>query len=253
MDPWTYRPINHRPWVRLRAPTDKTNQKMKNQLLKFLHELAENNSKEWMDANRNWYLDTKAFFLEEVSELLKGLIPIEPGLEVLRPKDCVFRQNRDIRFSQDKRPYKINFAAYFSTGGKKSPGPGYYLHVQPGAGFLAGGIWMPPADVIKKIRQEIDYSGKELEKVLHEPTFNKVFGEMEGEQLKTSPRDYDMDHPYIHYLRYKSFIVSHPLEDKAISDGSYKQEALESFAIMKPFHDFLARAMEDVEDGSRIL
>lgn len=226
---------------------------MENQLLKFLRELAENNSKEWMDANRGWYLDVKAYFLEDVAELLKGLIPIEPGLEVLRPKDCVFRQNRDIRFSPDKRPYKTNFAGYFSIGGKKSPGPGYYLHVQPGESFIAGGIWMPPADVIKKIRQEIDYSGQELEQLFNEPTFKKTFGEMEGEQLKTSPRDYESDHPHIHYLRYKSFIVSRPIADKAIQDGSYKQQALTSFAIMKPFHDFLARALEDAEDGSRIL
>lgn len=226
---------------------------MKNQLLKFLSQLAENNTKEWMDANRDCYLEVKAYFLEDVAELLKGLIPIEQGLEVLRPKDCVFRQNRDVRFSLDKRPYKTNFAGYFSIGGKKSPGPGYYLHVQPGESFLACGIWMPPADVIKKIRQEIDYNGKDLQQLFQEPSFKNTFGEMEGEQLKTSPRDYESDHPYIHYLRYKSFIVSRPIADKAIRDGSYKQEALASFAIMKPFHDFLARALEDVEDGSRIL
>lgn len=226
---------------------------MKNQLLKFLSELAENNSKEWMDANRDWYLDVKAYFLDEVNDLLKGLIPIEPGLEVLRPKDCVFRQNRDVRFSSDKRPYKTNFAGYFSIGGKKSSGPGYYLHVQPGESFLAGGIWMPPADVIKKIRQEIDYSGNELKQLLEDPTFKNTFGDMEGEQLKTSPRDYDSDHPYIKYLRYKSFIVSLPIADKAIQNGTYKQEALVSFALMKPFHDFLAKALEDVEDGSKIL
>ena len=240
--PSTNRPIN-----------PSTKQKMKNQLLKFLSELAENNSKEWMDANRDWYVAVKTDFLEDVTELLKGLIPIEPGLEVLRPKDCVFRQNRDVRFSPDKRPYKINFAAYFSTGGKKSPGPGYYLHVQPGGSFLAGGIWMPPADVLKKIRREIDYSGEEFEQLLQQPTFKKLFGAMEGEQLKTSPRDFESDHPYIHYLRYKSFIVSQPIADEAIESGKYKQEAFASFAIMKPFHDFLAKALEDVEDGSHIL
>jgi uncharacterized protein (TIGR02453 family) len=226
---------------------------MGNHMLKFLNELAENNSKEWMDANRDWYLSVKASFLEDVTYLLKELIAVEPGLEVLRPKDCVFRQNRDIRFSPDKRPYKTNFAAYFSVGGKKSPGPGYYLHVQPGESFLAGGIWMPPADVIKKIRKEIDYSGKDLESLLQHPTFKTTFGEMEGEQLKTSPRDFGSDHPYIHYLRYKSFIVSRPIADETILTGSYKQEAVAKFAVMKPFHDFLARALEDVEDGSHIL
>ncbi|MBI1300655.1 MAG: TIGR02453 family protein [Alphaproteobacteria bacterium] len=226
---------------------------MKNQSLKFLTALAENNSKEWMDANRDWYLDVRSHFLDEVSELLKGLVAIEPGLEVLRPKDCIFRQNRDIRFSSDKRPYKVNLAAYFATGGKKSNGPGYYLHIQPGQSFLAGGIWMPPADVVKKIRREIDYSGRELESILSNPQFSNYFSGMEGEQLKTSPREYEADHPYIHYLRYKSYIVSTPLSDEAIRTGNYKQEALKVFSVMKPFHDFLAKAVEDVEDGSHIL
>ena len=161
---------------------------MSQQYLKFLKALADNNHKDWMDTNKAWYLEVRGNFLKEVEELLRKVSDWEPALSTLHPKDCVFRQNRDVRFSANKDPYKTNFAAYFSVGGKKSNGPGYYLHIQPGQSFIAGGIWMPPADVLKKIRQEIDYSGDELRKILSNPDFRKTFPNLEGDQLKTTPK-----------------------------------------------------------------
>ncbi|SHO61386.1 DUF2461 domain-containing protein [Algoriphagus zhangzhouensis] len=221
--------------------------------LKFLSQLAENNSKEWMDANKKWYQDTRAEFLEDVEVFLKQLSELEPEFSTFKPKECVFRQNRDIRFSANKNPYKLNFGAYFSPGGKKSDGPGYYVQVQPGNSFFGGGIWMPPSDVLKKIRKEIDYSGAELEKIESESEFKKLFGEISGEKLKTSPRDYEADHPYIEYLKLKSFTVTRPISDKDVDSGNYINLAMEGFRKMKPFNDFLAQAIEDVEGGGDIL
>lgn len=221
--------------------------------LDFLAALAENNSKEWMDANKKWYQDTREQFLGDVEALLKQLTELEPELSAFKAKDCVFRQNRDIRFSANKSPYKTNFGAYFSPKGKKSSGPGYYVQVQPGNSFLAGGIWMPEADTLKKIRKEIDFSGAELEAIESEPEFQKLFKTIDGEKLKTSPRDYAADHPYIEYLKLKSFTVSNPISDKAVESGAYITFALDGFKKMKPFNDFLARAIEEVEDGSGIL
>jgi uncharacterized protein (TIGR02453 family) len=221
--------------------------------LDFLSALANNNHKDWMDANKVWYMETKSRFLEDVEVLLKELTELEPELSAFKPKDCVFRQNRDIRFSSNKAPYKTNFGAYFSPKGKKSPGPGYYLQIQPGNSFLAGGIWMPEADTLKKIRKEIDYSGAELERIENDPEFKKLFAGIEGEKLKTNPRDYGPDHPYIDYLKLKSFTVSHPISDKAVETGAFLLFAKDGFRRMKPFNDFLAKALEDVEDGSGIL
>ncbi len=221
--------------------------------LQFLAALAQNNHKEWMDTNKKWYLETKEEFLEDVGVILKELTELEPELSAFKPKDCVFRQNRDVRFSANKDPYKTNFGAYFSPGGKKSPGPGYYLQIQPGNSFLAGGIWMPEADTLKKIRKEIDYSGAELEQIENEPEFKKLFNQIEGEKLKTSPREYEADHPYIEYLKLKSFTVSHPISDKAVESGAFVTFALDGFRKMKPFNDFLRQAIDEVEDGSGIL
>lgn len=221
--------------------------------LEFLSDLAKNNSKEWMDAHKKQYLVCKEEFLEDVAVILKGLAEWEPAFEAFKPKDCVFRQNRDVRFSANKDPYKVNFAAYFSPKGKKSEGPGYYLHVQPGQSFLGGGIWMPMGETLKKIRKEIDYSGAELNKIENEAAFKTAFGEIQGEKLKTSPRDYDADHEFIEYLKLKSFTVTTPLKDQEIDNGQFIQRALKTFAIMRPFQEFLTKAVEEVEDGSGIL
>ncbi len=221
--------------------------------LDFLSALSENNHKDWMDANKKWYLDTKATLVADTEVLLKAMVELEPSLASFKAKDCLFRQNRDVRFSANKNPYKTNFGIYFSPGGKKSPGPGYYLQIQPGNSFLAGGIWMPEADTLKKIRKEIDFSGAELERVVENPDFKKLFPSLEGEKLKTCPRDYEATHPYIEFLKLKSFTVSHPISDQAVRTGAFIHFALEGFQQMKPLIDFLSQALEEVEDGAGLL
>ncbi len=221
--------------------------------LKFLQALSEHNSKEWMDDNKKWYLDSRAEFIEDVAVMLKGVEAFEPAMAAFQPKDCIFRINRDARFSKNKNPYKNNFSAYFSTKGKKAEWPGYYCHVEPGSSFLAGGIWMPNSEVLKKIRREIDYSGAELNDILNSKGIADVFSGLEGEKLKTSPRDYDADHEYIDFLRHKSFIVTTLIPDQDIDSGRFITVAMDGFQRIKPFQDFLIKAIEDVEDGSGIL
>lgn len=224
-----------------------------NDLLQFLEELEANNRKDWMDANRDWYLRVKSAFIQLVTELLERMIELEPGMAALQPKDCVFRQNRDIRFSANKSPYKNNMAAYFAVGGKKSDGPGYYLHIQPGASFLGGGIYHPSPEVLKKIRLEIDYSGEELASILGKPTFREKFGELTGERLKTAPRDYAADHPYIHWLRMKSFEAGRALSDHELKSEKLIKLIMEHFREMKPFNDFMAKAVDESEGGYGLL
>jgi uncharacterized protein (TIGR02453 family) len=221
--------------------------------LDFLTALAQNNHKDWMDANKSWYQRTRASLLEDAEVLLAEMVGLEPSLAAFKAKNCLFRQNRDVRFSANKNPYKTNFGVYFSPTGKNSPGPGYYLQIQPGNSFLAGGIWMPEAEVLKKIRKEIDFSGAQLQQIEHSPSFKKLFSGIEGEKLKTSPRDYEASHPYIDYLKLKSFTVSHPISDQAIHTGAFIKFALDGFFTMKPFIDFLSQALEEVEDGADLL
>lgn len=223
------------------------------EILLFLRELETNNHKEWMDANRSQYQQARADFQDLVGDLLRQMVELEPGMLTLRPQDCIFRQNRDIRFSANKNPYKIHMAAYFAVGGKKSDGPGYYLHIQPGESFLGGGIYWPSSEILKKIRQEIDYSGQELAAIVEQPLFKKRFGDIEGEKLKTSPRDYSKDHPYIEFLRMKSFIASLALSDKEVTAPNFAKKVMESFREMKPLNDFLSQAVEESEGGEGYL
>jgi uncharacterized protein (TIGR02453 family) len=219
------------------------------EILLFLQELANHNNKEWMDANRDPYQRARNDFQTLVEELLHDMVELEPGMAILKPKDCIFRQNRDIRFSTNKDPYKTHMAAYFAVGGKKSDGPGYYLHIQPEGSFIGGGIYWPASEVLKKIRQEIDYSGHELAAIVDAPVFKKRFGELEGEKLKTSPKDYPQNHPYIHFLRMKSFIAGHPLTDNEVTSSNLATKVIDSFRLIKPLNEFLSRAVEESEGG----
>lgn len=221
--------------------------------LKFLATLAENNHRDWMIENKKWYNDTRAEFMEDIDYMIKGLSEFMPGMEAFKAKDCVFRINRDVRFSKNKDPYKSNFSAYFSPKGKKSVGPGFYISVKPGQSVVGGGIWMPEADTLKKIRREIDYSGARLQEIEESEDFKNTFGQIDGDRLKTSPRDYEKDHEFIDYLRLKSFTAFTDVSDSAINSGAFMNEALGAYGKMMPFIDFLEQAIEDVEDGSGIL
>jgi uncharacterized protein (TIGR02453 family) len=211
--------------------------------LQFLHALAANNSKEWMDANRSWYQECRQEFIALVGELIQQMQAFDPGLAGIQAKDTIFRINRDIRFSNDKRPYKTNFGAAISEGGKHSENPSYYLHVQPGENFIGGGIYMPQAEVLKKIRQEVDYNPEELKKIVSETNFRKVYGEIRGEKLKTAPKGYPKDHPNIEFLKLKSYVVLHELSDAEVTSDRLIEDAVSYFKAMKPFNDYLTVAV----------
>src|SRR5690606_17164257 len=128
-----------------------------------------------------------------------------PELAGRSPKDAIFRIFRDVRFSKDKTPYKKHFSAYFSRGGRKWPGAGYYLHLQPGESFIAAGIWEADGPLLKKIRQEIDYNFDELQSIVGTTAFRKQFGELKGDALIKVPAGYPADHPAAAYLKHKGF------------------------------------------------
>ncbi len=212
-------------------------------VLHFLEALQQNNNKAWFDENRELYESSRQQFVDFVKNLIPRLAEIEPFIGPLAPKDCTYRIYRDVRFSKDKTPYKINMSAYFAEGGKKSDLPGYYLHIQPGnKSFLAGGMYDPNPDQLKSIRQEIDYNGDDLKGILEKPGFKKYFPSLMGDALKTTPRDYDANHPYIDWLRHKSFFVSHPVTDSEVSSPQFVNKILTVWAELKPFNDFFRMA-----------
>ena len=178
--------------------------------LNFVSALDQNNNRDWMDANKKWYQEARNEFIALAEILIRESSAFEPALADLEPKKCIFRINRDIRFTNDKRPYKNNFGMAMADGGRNSGNPIYYFHVEPGNSFVAGGLYMPESDTLKKIRQEVDYNAADLKKIVEEPAFANAFGALQGEQLKTAPRGYPKDHPNIALLKLKSYVVCIP-------------------------------------------
>ena len=208
--------------------------------LKFLKELAENNNKPWFDENRDAYAKAKTDFEVFVKEMLGLLSALEPDFNNQQAKNCIFRIFRDVRFAKDKSPYKPNFGANFSKGGKKANAAGYYMHFQPGGKcFLAGGVWMPESPMLKAIRQEIDYNFEAFSKILNQKNFKKLFTKIEGEALKTIPQGYTADNPAIELLKMKSFVVMFPFPDKNLTTEDFAQQCFETYKAMQPFVDFL--------------
>ncbi len=213
---------------------------MKNILL-FLKNLEEHNTKEWFEANKPTYLQNKSRFDDVINSLIKEIRKFDKTIEPeLEAKHCVFRIYKDVRFSKDKSPYKTNMGASINAGGKKSPTAGYYLHIQNNRSFLAGGIYMPMPDVLAKIRQEIDYNAKAFNKILDSKNFKQFFnGIDEMDKLKNPPKGYDSNHPLIEVLKNKHFTVSYPLSNKEVTSPNFEKTVIEGFKAMKPFLDFL--------------
>jgi uncharacterized protein (TIGR02453 family) len=214
--------------------------------LKFLKDLKDNNNKPWFTENRHRYERAKENFEELVTGLITGISSFDKDIAEHVAKNCTFRQYRDVRFSKDKTPYKINMGAYFNKGGKQLNTAGYYFHLEPGKSIIAGGLWMPERDPLAKVRQEIDYNLEEWKQVISSKDFKKKFpdGLRETDILKRAPKGYDEENPAIHYLKLKSFVISHPVTDEELTDPKLKAILVRSFSALKPFIDFLNRAIE---------
>lgn len=162
---------------------------------------------------------------------LSGLFPalqkLDPEISPADLKGSVFRINRDVRFSDDKSPYKTSVAGVVVAGGKKrmDSRAGFYFHIEPGASVIAGGAWLPPSDWISDIRARIDAEPDKFRKIISSASFRKYFGEMEGEKLTGNPRGYSSDNKAIDLLRYKSFLAIHRPSDEVVLGESFAEHA----------------------------
>lgn len=214
-------------------------------ILKFLKSLAKNNNREWFEKNKPKYLEVKLQFEDFLEAFHKEAVKFDESLGGLNPRKLGFRIYRDVRFSKDKRPYKVNMGAGMSAHGKMEQEPGYYIHIEPGKSFVAGGIYMPDNENLAKIRQEIDYNTKDIQKILNDKKFKKLFPALgDFDKLKTAPKGYAKDHPNIDLLRYKSYIVSHNFTDAEVIQKDFVKKAAAACKTLLPLNTFLKRAMD---------
>ena len=205
----------------------------------FVRKLKKNNNKAWFDANRASYEVAKKEIEDLAAAIISSFGKTEPAIAHLTPKDCLFRINRDVRFSKDKSPYKTNFGAGLGMG-KGNRIAGYYLHIEPGKSFLAGGVYQPESSVLKEIRKEISMNGKAFLKIIEKDDFRNNFRGLSVEnKLQKVPQGFEKDDPMAEYLKLKSFIVFHPVSDSDLTN----EKAVKNFAIIyksiQPLNDFL--------------
>jgi uncharacterized protein (TIGR02453 family) len=218
------------------------------QTLKFLTALKKNNNKPWFDAHRPQYEAAKIDFQNFIQLVIDDFGRKEPVIADNIARNCIFRINRDIRFSKDKTPYKTNLGAIVTKGGRKSPLAGYYFQVEPGNSFIAGGLWMPDNVNLKKVRQEIDYNWDEFQHILKEKKFKSTFKDLyKGKDISLSvmPKGYPKDHVAIDYLKLKSFIVETHFQDEELTKSSLHKKTVAAFEAMQPLVYFINRALED--------
>jgi uncharacterized protein (TIGR02453 family) len=215
--------------------------------IKFLKDLKKNNNKPWFDQNRKVYEAAKADFANFIQAVIDKHGKKDSTIKNLVAKDCMFRINRDVRFSKDKSPYKSNFGASINKGGRKAfNSAGYYFHLEPGQCFAGGGMYMPMPDDLKKLRQEIDYNFADFKKIIGSKKFKSVYGELDRSAeflLSRVPKGYEADNPAAEYLKLKSFIAMISIKDADLGSKNLVTKTVQAFDSLQPLINFLNHAI----------
>jgi len=213
------------------------------QILNFLSTLEIHNNREWFNENKPLYLEVKDNFEEVINEIITGVAEFDSSVERLEAKKCIFRIYKDTRFSKDKTPYKTNIGASLVEKGPKTLNhAGYYIHIEPGKSFLAGGVYMTEPKNLKAIREAISSDSETFLKILNKKSFKDVL-ELQGIKLVKVPQEFDKEDPMIDYLKFKQFTVFHPLSDDEVLDQDFVKNTVKVLKEIYPFNQFLNDAI----------
>lgn len=216
---------------------------LKETTLNFLPQLAANNNREWFLANRHLYEDAKADLFGMIAKLIKEFSTIDPQYPAdAEPKKVLMRIYRDVRFSKNKDPYKKNYGLAFDVKNYGPNTPSYYLHIEPGNCFFGVGFWQPEAQVLKMVREEIDYNSTDFLAVINASDFKQYFKLSDDDKLKKAPKGYEVDHPLIEWLKLKSFIAVYKIKDDEFLKRSIVDKLKNVFQSVQPFVLFLRNA-----------
>lgn len=208
--------------------------------LHFLKNLSKNNNREWFTENKDQYIAAQQNVLNMVENLIEKIGAFDEEIMKIDAKKSLYRIYRDVRFSKDKSPYKTNFGAGLGMG-KGNKISGYYLHIEPGKSFLAGGVYQPETSVLKEIRKEISMNAKEFQEILQQDDFRNNFRGLSVEgKLQRVPNGFDKDDPMAEFLKLKNLIVVHPISDDALMQENATKNMAKIFQSMKPLNDFLS-------------
>jgi len=214
-------------------------------IIDYLSSLSANNNREWYHANKETYKKANAEFESFLQALILEIGKFDSSVLHNSPKDLTFRMVRDTRFSHDKSPYNPAFRAHIASKGKLPVPVGYYLMIKPGnQSFLGGGLFADMfKDATRMVRDSIAQNGMEWERIIRRPDFEKHFT-VKGTALKNVPAGYEKEHPQAEYMKFKSWYLEYPLKDEEVENAElFLAKAAELFRIMKPFNDYLNKAL----------
>ena len=216
-------------------------------IFRFFKKLAKNNNRKWFEQNKSEFkaLETE---VKQFGEALKDQLNQNDSIDRFK----VFRIYRDVRFSKDKTPYKTHFGLTWHRTKPEFRG-GYYLHLKPDDIFLACGFWDPaPAD-LKRIRQEIDLDGEEYRNLINAPAFKNIWGELQGNKVRTSPKGYAKDHPDIDLLRLKQHIFMIRYTEEEVTARDFMNRLDAAIQAVRPFVDYMSAVLTTNANGESLV
>ncbi len=215
-------------------------------LFAFLRDLADNNNRDWFQANKERYeRDVREPALQFIRDFAPHLQKISPFFRADDRKSggSLFRIYRDVRFSKDKSPYKTHTGIHFRhVDAKDAHAPGFYLHLQPRQVFVGVGSWHPDGDAVRMIREGIVKDPAGWKRAVGRKGFTNYY-ELGGELLKRPPRGFDPDHPLVEDLKRKDFIGSVELTQKAVTSPGFLEEYAKLCKAGSPLVNFICRAV----------
>jgi uncharacterized protein (TIGR02453 family) len=220
---------------------------IKKSALDFLKILKKNNDRDWFNSHKERYL-TELKIIESFADALLGEMNKHDVIETESGKKSLHRIYRDIRFSKNKTPYNTHWGGSFTRATKLRRGS-YYFHIEPGNTFISAGFWGPNAEDLKRIRDEFSYDPDTFRKILKQKTIVKNFGELKGEQIKTTPRGFSANDEAIDLLRYKQFLLRKTFTDKEVLSPDFYRMVSDNFKAMRPFLDYMTDALTTDVNG----
>ena len=215
--------------------------------ISFLKELKLNNNREWFNENKDRFNTIQSqvkIFAQEVNDSLN----VSDNIEKIK----IFRIYRDLRFSKDKTPYKKNIGMAFHRAKPELRG-GYYLEISADESFIAAGFWNPNKEDLLRIRKEIEIDGQEFKRIINQKKIKDIWGDLRGDEVKTSPKGFTSDHEYIDLIKKKQFIFIKKLKEKDILDEKFQKELVNYFKSIRPFFDYMSEVLTTNLDGEVII
>ena len=215
--------------------------------ISFLKELKLNNNREWFNENKDRFNTIQSqvkIFAQEVNDSLN----VSDNIEKIK----IFRIYRDLRFSKDKTPYKKNIGMAFHRAKPELRG-GYYLEISADESFIAAGFWNPNKEDLLRIRKEIEIDGQEFKRIINQKKIKDIWGDLRGDEVKTSPKGFTSDHEYIDLIKKKQFIFIKKLKEKDILDEKFQKELVNYFESIRPFFDYMSEVLTTNLDGEVII